>query len=319
MKIQIIFTEGMIKLQETRFRGILKEIKNIESLQGLLFTDHQEDIKKAESSLNRICNDYGIKKGNLYVSDSKGKTWKVKEFLKKEKADFTLFYGNETGQRLGIKSATELSLPCYTDVIGVLKEKREYRIQRKVYNMHADGWYKLSKKHAVLILLPSGGNDEETLSSEEITGLVQVSEWNCEADEVNYAEIISREKKPDTDIFNHADVVFIGGRGLKSRENFESMIAAADHFGAAWGCTRAVALAGWCDYSRVIGISGTQISPKVCILFGVSGAAPFLFGIEQAKTVIAINKDKSAPVFGVADYGIIKDCIPMVKRLREGE
>ncbi len=74
MKIQIIFTEGMIKLQETRFRGILKEIKNIESLQGLLFTDHQEDIKKAESSLNRICNDYGIKKGNLYVSDSKGKT-----------------------------------------------------------------------------------------------------------------------------------------------------------------------------------------------------------------------------------------------------
>ncbi len=318
MKIQLIFAQGLNELQKKRFRGILKNIRSIESLQGFVLTDSEEFAKEVELYLNAVCTDYGIKKCHLYVCNTVASEQAVSDFIGKEKADITLFYGNKNGLRMGMKSAAELSLPCYTDVIDIIPDKREYRLQRKVYNTHADGWYKLSRKHSVILLLPSG-NGEEDLTDCGATGLVSVSEWKYERDIKSPAEIISREKKPETGFLDRAEIVFIGGRGLKNKENLQYMIEVADKVGAAWGCTRAVALAGWCDYNRVIGVSGTQISPKICVLFGVSGAAPFLFGIEHAKTIIAINKDRNAPIFGIADYGIIKDCIPMIKKLKEGE
>lgn len=318
MKIQIIFAESLNELQKKRFRGILKNIRNIESIQGFVLTNSEELTKEVELYLNDVCIDYDIKKCQLYVCNAVAREQAVSDFIGKEKADITLFYGDKNGLRLGMKSAAELSLPCYTDVIEIIPDKREYRLQRKVYNTHADGWYKLSRKHSVVVLLPSG-NGEESLTDGGVTGLVSVSEWEYGKEINSFAEIISREKKPETGFLDRAEIVFIGGRGLKNKENLQYMIEAAEKTGAAWGCTRAVALAGWCDYNRVIGVSGTQINPKICILFGVSGAAPFLFGIEHAKTIIAINKDRNAPIFDVADYGIIKDCIPMIKKLKEGE
>ncbi|MGH2820207.1 MAG: electron transfer flavoprotein subunit alpha/FixB family protein [Actinomycetota bacterium] len=115
-----------------------------------------------------------------------------------------------------------------------------------------------------------------------------------------------------------AAVVISGGRGLQDPSNFELLDQLAGALsGAAVGATRAVVDAGWVPYSYQIGQTGTTVKPNVYLAFGISGATQHMVGMKGAKKIVAVNKDEDAPIFQIADLGIVGDALKILPRLIE--
>jgi electron transfer flavoprotein alpha subunit len=222
-----------------------------------------------------------------------------------------LFGATATGKDLAPRVAAKLGVALATDVTEVGVESGAVVVTRPVYAGKALLKVRLAGKPAVLSLRPNVFTPVERPKA----GAAETAAVSVPAGRVTVREIKAAEAGA-LDVAE-AQIVISGGRGLKEPANFKVLEELAQAFGgrAAVGASRAVVDAGWRPHADQVGQTGKTVSPTLYIAVGISGAIQHLAGMRTSKVIVAINKDKDAPIFKVADYGVVGDLFEIVPRL----
>jgi electron transfer flavoprotein alpha subunit len=216
------------------------------------------------------------------------------------------------GRDLGPRVAALLDAPLGADVISFAASGDTITVKHPGYANKVIITLEIKGSPAVMSIRPSAF----TPAANARSGRVEAIQLSADpgAERVVVKEIIEGAKgKLD---LGEAPVIVSGGRGLRAAENFKLVEDLAAAFGnAAVGATRAVTDEGWRPHSDQIGQTGRQVSPQLYVAVGISGAIQHLAGMRTAKTIVAINKDPEAPIFKVADYGVVGDVFEVVPAL----
>jgi electron transfer flavoprotein alpha subunit len=223
-----------------------------------------------------------------------------------------LFSASAQGKDLAPRVAAKLGVPMAADVLSFQPSGSAIAARHTGYASKIVQTLTLSARPAVLSLRP-GAFTPVTSPRAGRVEMVPPAMDPALARVVVKEMVQGRGGRLD---LGEAPVIVSGGRGLKAAENFRLVEELADAFGnAAVGCTRAVADDGWRPQSDQIGQTGRTVSPDLYVAVGISGAIQHLAGMRTAKTIVAINRDREAPIFKVADYGIVGDALDVVPAL----
>lgn len=225
-----------------------------------------------------------------------------------------IFSASARGKDLAPRVAAKLGVSMASDVTAFEAAGDAIVVRHPAYTGKVITTLTLTGTPAVLALRPGAVTPAESPRAARV-------ESAAPAIDPGAARVVPKELVQGSNTkldLGEAPVIVSGGRGLKAPENFRLVEELAAAFGnAAVGATRAVTDDGWRPHSDQIGQTGRLVSPDLYIAAGISGAIQHLAGMRTSKTIVAINKDKEAPIFKVADYGIVGDVLEVLPVLTE--
>lgn len=220
-----------------------------------------------------------------------------------------LFPATANGKNIAPRVAAKLDAAQITDVIAV---ESANTFQRPIYAGNAIATVQVDGDTKVLTVRTTAFDG---VAAEG--GSAEVVSIDAVADS-GLSKFVGREVvESDRPELTAADVIVSGGRGVGSQENFAIIENLASKLGAAVGASRAAVDAGYAPNDLQVGQTGKVVAPQLYVAVGISGAIQHLAGMKDSKVIVAINKDAEAPIFGVADYGLVADLFQAVPELTE--
>lgn len=313
-KILAILEQRENKLKRSSFEAVSVAAKlagelNLEAEAVVIGTDIENISDIAKYGIKKVIH---FKNENLKNYSTSAYTQIICDYAKETEASFLILSGTSLGKDLAPHLSARLQAGCLMDCINLSTSSGEVIATRPVYAGKALIDVKLKSEIKILVLRPNVFKTEV----KDDAATVEVETKNIENPDLKtrVTEIKKSEGKIDV---AEADIIVSGGRGLKAPENFHLVEELADTLGAAVGASRAVVDAGWRDHREQVGQTGKTVSPSLYIACGISGAIQHLAGMSSSKYIVAINKDKEAPIFSVADYGIAGDVFEILPALTE--
>lgn len=237
----------------------------------------------------------------------------VTEIANSENADVLFLPASQMGKDLAPRVAVRLEAGLAADCVSLKVEGGEIIATRPVYAGKALTDVRVTTAKKIFTLRPNvftaGSSNGLTPTVEKAS--IKLTDGDFRSRVVGTTVATGR---PDV---TEAAIIVSGGRGLKGPEHFHLIEELADALGAAVGASRAVVDAGWRPHDEQVGQTGKTVSPTLYVACGISGAVQHLAGMSSSKYIVAINKDKDAPIFQVADYGIVGDLFEIVPALTQ--
>ena len=241
----------------------------------------------------------------------------VAQIAQEGEAEVVLIAGSRSGREYSPRVAVKLDAPLLEDVTSLKGEGGV--LQAEHYTFLTRVTERVEAKAAVVVVTVKAG-----AFAPAGPGSAAAEQFDVDLELPKRRLIVTASTKEKTGriALTEADIVVSGGRGVGTPEGFVQLVEGlADQLGAAVGATRAVVDAGWRPYSEQVGQTGKTVQPKAYIAVGISGAVQHLSGMNKSKVIVAINKDGDAPIFKIADYGIVgdvKEIVPaMIQELRK--
>ena len=232
----------------------------------------------------------------------------IAEVAKKEQADIILFPATAMGKDSAPRVAVKLDAGLASDCTALKVDCGNIIATRPVYAGKAFTEIKINSTVKVFTLRP---NVFPAGISTGASATVEVVDIPLTESDFASLVIETTQASGKTDVAE-ADIIVSGGRGMKGPDNFKMIEDLAGVLGGAVGASRAVVDAGWRPHSEQVGQTGKTVSPSLYIAVAISGSIQHIAGMSSSKYIVAINKDKDAPIFQIADYGIISDAFDIV-------
>jgi electron transfer flavoprotein alpha subunit len=236
----------------------------------------------------------------------------IADAAKSNGCDIILFSGNAAGLELAPRVAVKINAGYIADCVALTIEDNNITVKKPVYAGKAQITTKVETENKIFSLRPN------VFTASKAEGTLNITKYtpklNTDDLKVKVVDVTKNEGKLDV---LEADVIVSGGRGIKGPDNYKLIEDLAEVLGGAVGASRAVVDAGWRPHSEQVGQTGKTVSPSLYIAAGISGAVQHLAGMSTSKIIVAINKDKDAPIFNVCDYGIVGDLFDVLPKLTE--
>lgn len=238
----------------------------------------------------------------------------ISEFAKKNSFNIIIFSGTGFGKEIAPSVAAQTESAYLPDCIKINTDGESFSISRPIYAGKAIVKVQHKTKNCVITLRPNVFKKEkyEGINAQIVNIPLSTLDIKQEDFTTSVKDVVISSEKLDV---AEADKIVSGGRGLRGPENFHLIEELATVIGAATGASRAVVDAGWRPHSEQVGQTGKTVTPSLYIACGISGAIQHLAGMSSSKCIVAINKDKDAPIFQIADYGIVGDVFDVLPAL----
>lgn len=246
---------------------------------------------------------------------TEGYTTALQKAVEAENPDAILMGATAMGRDLAPRLGARLKVPVLADVTKLSWADGKLQAVRPVYAGKLHMTVKCSKSPGIATTRPkvfTACEPDASRSADVVSLVVSINDGDLRA----RVKQIQSEAEGVIEL-TEADFIVSGGRGLKATENFKMLEDLANVLGAAIGASRAAVDSGWRPHSDQVGQTGKVVAPTLYIACGISGAIQHLAGMTSSKVIVAINKDPDAPIFKLADYGIVGDVMEVVPALTE--
>jgi len=235
----------------------------------------------------------------------------IVQFILSEKPDIFLLPDNPVAREIASVLAIENNGSVAVDCLDVKIDQDGRPVcRRPVYGGKAIADLKLTKTPAIITIRANSVTPQEYIEQPEVFYFQPIL---SDPQKVKIRGILPLSSKRP--VLNEAKIIVAGGRGLGAPENFRMIEELADALGAAVGASRSIVDAGWVPQIHQVGQTGKTVTPDLYIACGISGALQHIAGISSAKCIVAINTDPDAPIFRIADYGIVANLFEIIPEL----